>query len=249
MVTKPKLSVITVVYNDKKNLEKTILSILGQDYGGIEFIIIDGNSTDGTIDTIKSYEEHIQNWKSEPDKGIYDAMNKGMELATGDYICFINAGDSFYNKSTVSKVFTINEKADVYYGQTMIVDEKGGEVGLRRLKPGSNFTWKDYRFGQLISHQSFIAKMALSPLYDLRFKYSADTDWQLKILRKAEVIIDTKLVLTRYLEGGRSRKTIIPSLKERFLIMIKNYGFLTTFFSHVIISVKFFWFLLLHRRF
>ena len=247
----PKISIITVTYNAKNVIQPTIGSVIDQTYSNIEYIIVDGSSTDGTVDIINKYREHVSKFISEPDKGIYDAMNKGLQAATGDFVWFMNAGDLIYNPDTLENVFSSADgiHADVIYGQTMVIGNDGQEIGLRRLKPGKNFTWRDYRFGQLISHQSFIARRELCPPYDLTYKCSADTDWQLKVLRKAVKLYNANCILSRFLDGGKSKQTIIPSLKERFQIMIKNYGIWVTIFSHITITVKFFWFLLLNRRF
>src|SRR5690606_4665890 len=108
---KPALSVITVVYNNVKDIERTILSVINQTYKNIEYIIIDGVSTDGTLDIIHQYSEKISHIVSEPDKGIYDAMNKGLSVATGDYVLFMNSGDEIYAHDTVEKVFTSSDDA------------------------------------------------------------------------------------------------------------------------------------------
>src|SRR5690606_2467889 len=100
----PKLSVITIVYNNVKDIERTILSIITQTYDNIEYIIIDGGSTDGTLDIIKKYQHKVSQWVSEPDKGIYNAMNKGLKMSSGDYILFMNSGDEVYDQRTVEKV-------------------------------------------------------------------------------------------------------------------------------------------------
>lgn len=114
-----KISVVTVCYNAADCIEHTILSVLNQTYPDIEYIIIDGGSTDGTVDIIKQYTGRLAYWISEPDKGIYDAMNKGIAVATGDYINFMNAGDSFAHNSTISDiVYQITEDADIAYGDT-----------------------------------------------------------------------------------------------------------------------------------
>ena len=117
----PLITVVTVVYNGVEFLEKTILNVLGQDYPNIDYIIIDGGSTDGTLDIIRKYEDKISKWISEPDQGIYDAMNKGIKLATGEWINFMNAGDYFYEKETLYKVFGGSERydgVDILYGNT-----------------------------------------------------------------------------------------------------------------------------------
>lgn len=117
----PLISVITVCYNAVDVLEKTILSVINQTYPSIEYIIIDGGSKDGTVDIIKKYSEHISFWISEPDNGIYYAMNKGIECSKGEWINFMNAGDLFYNNSVLSDVFTksLQSKIKVVYGKTL----------------------------------------------------------------------------------------------------------------------------------
>ena len=109
--TSPLFSIITITYNAERWLEQTILSVLSQSYAGIEYIVIDGGSTDGTVEIIRRYASGIAYWTSEPDKGIYDAMNKGLQRATGDYVWFINAGDTFYAANTMQQVATLLEGA------------------------------------------------------------------------------------------------------------------------------------------
>src|SRR5699024_3733405 len=111
----PKISIITVVFNNAKDIEYTIQSVLNQSYEHVEYIIIDGLSTDGTLDILNKYRAQIDILISEKDKGIYDAMNKGLEQATGDYVLFLNSGDAFYDKNTLSEVFTDSAGADIYY--------------------------------------------------------------------------------------------------------------------------------------
>ena len=145
----PKFSVITVTYNAEKVLEDTIQSVIAQTYHHVEYIIVDGASKDGTLSIIDRYRPRIHTVVSEPDKGLYDAMNKGIALASGDYLCFLNAGDCFHEDDTLQQmVHTINgnELPDVLYGETAIVDEKrhfppyaGGAIRLevplfRRLR-------------------------------------------------------------------------------------------------------------------
>ncbi|MFC2097906.1 glycosyltransferase family 2 protein [Bacteroidota bacterium] len=240
---KPVVSIITVVYNSEKLIEKTINNIISQTYKNIEYIIIDGASKDKTLDIIRKYEKQIAYWISEPDNGLYDAMNKGLNSATGDYVWFINSGDLIFDKDTLKNVFE-NEKsfADIYYGETMNVDDNYKKIGLRRLKAPENLTWKSFRNGMMVCHQSIIINRKITDNYDLQYKRSADYDWVLKALRKTDKIKNTKQILSRYMEGGVSRKTIPGSLKERFNIMTGNYGLLPTILTHVLISIKFFWY-------
>ena len=125
----PKFSIITVTYNAGKVLEDTIQSVITQTYKNVEYIIVDGKSTDSTMDIVNRYREHIHTIVSEPDKGLYDAMNKGIDLATGDYLCFLNAGDELHEDDTLQLIVHSlsgeKELPDVIYGETAIVDEEG----------------------------------------------------------------------------------------------------------------------------
>ena len=133
----PKFSVITVTYNAAAVLEDTIQSVILQTYHHVEYIIVDGASKDGTLAIVDRYRDRIARVVSEPDKGLYDAMNKGIELATGDYLCFLNAGDSFHEDDTLQQmVHTLSTQAelpDVLYGETELVDQEGHFIRMRRL--------------------------------------------------------------------------------------------------------------------
>jgi len=145
----PIVSIITIVKNDSENLERTIKSVIAQTYNNIEYIIIDGGSTDNTIKIIQRYEKNIFNWISEPDNGIYDAMNKGIKIAKGKWIVFLNAGDIFYKKNTLEKVFLGNYySTDFIYGDCKIVYN----YGFSRVNKAGDIKelWK----GMIFSHQS-----------------------------------------------------------------------------------------------
>ena len=116
MAFAPTLSVITIVYNNVKHIERTIFSVVNQTYPNIEYIVVDGKSTDGTLQIIERYKTRIAKIISEKDEGIYDAMNKGLAAATGDYVIFMNSGDEFYKTDTVERVFETAPDADIYYG-------------------------------------------------------------------------------------------------------------------------------------
>ena len=125
MQLQPTFSIITITYNAVRLVEQTLLNVLSQSYPNIEYIVIDGGSTDGTVDIIKRYESGLAYWVSEPDKGIYDAMNKGLQKATGDYVWFINAGDTLCSSDTVQSVVSRLQKRkalpDIIYGETKAV--------------------------------------------------------------------------------------------------------------------------------
>ncbi len=243
----PKLTVITVVFNDKEHIEKTIKSVLNQTFNDIEYWIIDGGSTDGTLDIIKKYDKHL-NWLSEPDHGIYDAMNKGLDRATGQYVLFLNSGDEFYDSRVLEKVFSDNQQADVYYGDSVIVTEDGQILGLRRLRPPKQLTWKSLSKGMLVLHQAFIAKRELCPHYDLKYKHAADFDWVIKVLKKSKVIVNTNQILVKFLAGGHSSKHVAASLRERFDILRTHYGLLTAVWTTMYGFLRGFWFWLWHKR-
>ncbi len=243
-----KISIITVVRNDEKHIEQTIRSVLDQTFTDYEYLVIDGASTDGTLDIIKKYEDRLT-WISEPDKGIYDAMNKGLRMARGEYVLFLNSGDSFFDGKVLEKVFSSAPDADVYYGDTVIVDESGQILGSRRLRPPGTLDWRSFRKGMLVSHQAFIPKRALCPEYDLRYKYSADFDWTIKVLKKARKTVNTGIVIVKYLDGGVTKKHLKESLKERFRIMAHYYGFVPTVIRHIGFALRLTWFYLRKRWF
>jgi len=251
-MTYPLISIITVVYNRIHDLEKTISSIKNQDYHAIEYIVVDGGSKDGTVDVIKKYADQkiISKWISEKDNGLYDAMNKGLKLASGDFVWFINAGDELFSSNILSLIFKNYQSTDVFYGDAMIVDEDGKDIGLRRLSPPENLTWKSLQWGMVVSHQSFIVRREKAVSYKNElFPHSADIDWMIRCLKNSTNIVNTQMVLSKFQDDGQSKRTIRVSLKERFKIMVENYGFLRTVFNHFILGIKFFMFLVKNRRF
>ena len=155
----PKFSIITVCYNAQAVIEDTIQSVISQTYHHVEYIIIDGASKDHTMNIVNRYRDRITSIVSEPDKGLYDAMNKGIKLATGDYLCFLNAGDSFHEDDTLQRmVHSIREPQlpDVLYGETELVDHEGHFLRMRRLSAPETLTWKSFRQGMLVCHQAFV---------------------------------------------------------------------------------------------
>lgn len=245
----PTVSIITVVFNGEHTLQRTINSIAAQTYKNIEYLIIDGASTDGTSKIIAANQLHISKVVSEPDDGLYDAMNKGLQLATGDYVWFINSGDEIAHPDVLSHIFENNPSADIYYGNTLIVDDNGAEIGWRRLSPPEQLTWKSFKKGMVVSHQSIIVHKKVCRLYQLKYRFSADFDWVLYALKNSKIVINTHQTLSRFLDGGLTKKNIVPGLKERFRIMVEYFGLVSTLFHHIPISLKFINFIVKHRRF
>lgn len=178
--TKPLISVVTVCYNAVSTIEQTILSVINQTYPHIEYIIIDGGSTDGTVDVIKKYADKIAYWVSEPDKGIYDAMNKGIRAAKGEWINFMNAGDRFENMGVLEQFSECNlTHLKVVYGNTKFVTKQGIDD---RTAKDVHYIGKDMP----TSHQSFFIRTesAKEFRFDLKYEYAADYHMIYVIYRK-----------------------------------------------------------------
>jgi glycosyltransferase involved in cell wall biosynthesis len=245
-MSKVVFSIITITYNVSHCLNETISNVLNQSYQGIEYIVIDGGSTDGTADIIKQYASGIFFWISEPDNGLYDAMNKGLQKATGDYVWFINAGDTLYSEDTVGQIAALLQKnadtdlPDIVYGETVLINDKGESLGLRRLKAPGKLSWKSFRMGMLVSHQSFVVKRTIAPLFDLQYRYSSDFDWCIRCMKKARTFLNTQTILSNFLDGGLSTTQRKSSLKERCHIMCKYYGRSSTTLLHLWFAVRFY---------
>ncbi|WP_443936918.1 glycosyltransferase family 2 protein [Pedobacter sp. MW01-1-1] len=244
----PKLTVITIVYNNVRDIERTIQSVINQTYQDIEYIVIDGASTDGTLAIVNRYRDKISKIVSEPDRGIYDAMNKGLALATGDYVLFMNSGDEIYDVKTVEKVFGTAEGADIYYGETEMYNDDWESLGRRRHAVPDEFSWTSFRYGMNVSHQAIYIKRSLTTPYDLSYKYSSDIDWIIKAAKKSIKIVNVNQYVAKYLVGGMSKKKHRESLMERFAIFSKHYGFFSNVFCHLIIAFNLSWYYLKHKR-
>ena len=253
-----KFTIITCTYNAADVIKPTLDSILNQTWGQIEHLIIDGASKDDTVKVAEAYRqrsleeetEHDVRIISEPDRGLYDAMNKGLRLATGDYVVFLNAGDSLPNDDTLEKISNdVNERSDgklpaVLYGDTDIVDEKGIVLHPRRLAPPDKLNWRSFRHGMLVCHQAFYARtdIAKRTPFNLMYRYSADFDWCIRIMKQAEdknlPLANSGIVLADYLKEGTTTRHHKASLGERFKIMATYYGLLTTYLLHAWFVVR-----------
>lgn len=244
------ITYVTITYNASAVLQRTLDSVLAQDYPDIVHLIIDGASTDDTLDLVNSYIErsnasdcgHRVQVISEPDKGIYDAMNKGLRSVCGDYVCFLNAGDFLPTPETVSKIVEQVSEADclpaVLYGDTDIVDGEGRFLHHRRLSPPEHLTWKSFRQGMLVCHQAFYARtdFAIATPYDLNYRYSADVDWCIRIMKAAEKenvpLQNLHMVVANYTEEGQTTLHHRESLWERYHVMESHYGRVQTIILH-----------------
>ena len=249
-----RFSIVTITYNAEKVLQRTLDSVRYQTYEGVEHLIVDGASKDQTLAMAEQYKQqsdasdngHKVIIQSEPDHGIYDAMNKGLTQASGDYVVFMNAGDFFPSTDTLEKIvhqcrlseYPAAERPGVLYGNTNIVDGEGHFLHPRRLQPPVKLTWKSFRHGMLVCHQAFYARtdIAKNTQYDTRYRFSADVDWCIRVMRETErmglTLCNTKMVVANYTEEGATTQNHSESLKERFHVMLRNYGLLTTLAMH-----------------
>ena len=232
----PKFSIITVTYNAEAVLEDTIQSVISQTYHHVEYILVDGASKDGTLSIIDRYRDRITRIVSEPDKGLYDAMNKGLRMARGKYVLFLNAGDRLATGATLSRYAMAAERdPDIIYGDTMIVDAAGTLLRPRHLSAPRVLTADSFARGMLVCHQAFMVRRELAPEFDTRYRLSADYDWCVRCIRATTPgrCENLRCVTIHYLDGGLTRRHKFESLRERFSIMSEHYGFFPTATRHV----------------
>ncbi len=235
----PLCSIITVVYNAEELVERTLKSVAEQSLQELEHWIIDGASTDATLQVVERFRHSRMHVVSERDAGIYDAMNKGLMKATGTFVIFLNAGDEFYDAHVLERALNHNRHADFIYGETAVVDGGGSILGDRRLKPPAALTWKSLQRGMCVSHQSIFMRREMAEPYDLRYRISGDIDWTIRMLRKSSSIVNAKSYISKFLEGGVSTSSRNQGLRERFQIMRKHYGLLSTLINHVVILLRY----------
>ena len=264
------VSIVTVTYNPGELLEPTMRSVAEQVGVQIDYVVVDGASKDGTVERLRSFGKRIEEieadggqdernqltyrWVSEPDRGLYDAMNKGLAMASGDYVLFLNAGDTLAHPRVLADLWSERKGAAVYYGQAMVVESMGGrELGLRKPLPPQDLNWRSLRFGMVVSHQAFVIKRELALPYDLQYRICADIDWMIRCLRALgpgalgpEVVSSKALgvhfadrVLVHFLDGGLSSQRRKAAWKERFLIMSRHYGPLNNLLNHGWIVIRY----------
>lgn len=233
-----KISIITVTYNAEATIEHTLESVAQQTYPDVEHLIMDGASKDRTLEIARRYPHAIV--YSEPDKGLYDAMNKGLKKATGDYLCFLNAGDKLHSKETLAHIASSipdSSSIGVLYGDTHIVDNEGTFIRNRRLTPPEHLTWQSFKQGMLVCHQAFYINRQIALAYDTTYRFSADFDWCIRCMKEGEKQGMQNLYIQEpiadYLSEGMTTANHKASLKERFRIMAKHYGLLSTIIQHI----------------
>ncbi|RRV00060.1 glycosyltransferase [Stutzerimonas xanthomarina] len=242
---RPLISVVTVVFNGGDFIEKTILSVLGQKYSNVEYIIIDGGSTDGTLDILRRYEGLIEYWVSERDSGIYDAMNKGAEIASGDWICFMNGGDLFFDDRVIHKIAeSITPTSQVCFGKSLSTYEDMQVVRYEDF--GSSE--RDFYLTKMPNHQAiFIRKDKYKSVrYSLDYRYCSDTDYLRRVFDEA-AYCEYPGFVSRFELGGVSnyygKFSVYRAMVKEYRML--GYGYFYSFFAH---SIKYFFQLSMGRK-
>ncbi len=249
-----RFTVATVTYNAGATIRRTLDSVFAQTHAVVEHVIIDGCSNDTTMAEIQRYVERNTDLRHshsivlvrEPDNGLYEAMNKALQQAKGDYIIFLNAGDKFHSGDTLSEVaaqldarYNPTRRPAVVYGETDLVDNEGRFLRHRRLRAPKVLTWKSFLQGMLVCHQSFYVRtdIARTIPYDLRYRFSADYDWCIRVMRHGQhrhlALHNTGLILTDYLSEGMTTRNHRRSLFERLRLMAHHYGWFRALAAHV----------------
>lgn len=257
-VSRPVFTVITVTYNAGTTIERTLQSVAEQTLNDVEHLIVDGCSHDTTMQHIQRYvennadtqSEHIISFIREPDDGLYDAMNKGLQAAKGEYVLFLNAGDKLHEAKTLEQAAALldnynpSRKPAVLYGETDLVDNEGRFLRHRRLQAPEILTYKSFLSGMMVCHQSFYvrADVARHLPYDLNYRFSADYDWCIRVMRTATrrglALANTHLILTDYLSEGLTTKNHRRSLMERFRIMAQHYSLPLAILAHLWFCIR-----------
>ena len=239
----PNVSVITVCYNCESTIESTVKSALEQNYPSCEYIIIDGGSTDKTVDIIKQYAGQIECIISEKDNGIYDAMNKGIDICKGDYVFFLNSGDRFYNNSVITDIMTKSSGQDIIYGDLMLDDKKDSLKKHTQPAKINRFLF----ICRTISHQATFVKLDMFQKYgkfDEKYKISADVDFFLRVIFKSEVsIVYIPVIISFYNMYGISSDPKTSALRYRDRLRIQKEHL--PFFYYLMAKLRFF---LLNRQ-
>jgi glycosyltransferase involved in cell wall biosynthesis len=243
-----RFSIITVVFNGALLLEDTILSVLNQTYQNIEYIIVDGASRDGTMQIVQKYAQLFDNqsntpftfrWVSERDNGLYDAMNKGQRLATGDFLLFLNAGDHLFATDTLAQIAAqATADTDILYGDVMWVDAGRKHLGTRSQMTTQQLpdvlNWKSMRYGMVVCHQAFLPRRTIAPEY-LENNLAADIDWVIRCLKNARKIQHTHLMVSEFLTGGISKQKHRQSLLDRYAVLKTHFGWWANGLAHLYI--------------
>ena len=224
-----KISVITAVYNNREHVAEALDSVLAQSHPEVELVVIDGGSTDGTLDVLRGYGDRIAVLVSEPDQGIYDALNKGIRLATGDVIGFLHSDDVFADADSLARVTSgfLSEDIDAVYGDLVYVRRDNTQSIVRRWKSGT-FTLGRLREGWMPPHPAFYARRSVYERlggFDTSYRIAADYDCMLRFLSSGIRTVYVPQVLVKMRLGGasnRSLKNVIQKSREDYRALREN---------------------------
>lgn len=220
----PKVSIITVVFNAEDHIKKTLKSIVNQTYRNIEVIVVDGKSTDNTLNIVDEFHGHNIRILSEPDKGIYDAMNKGIELSAGDYIAFLNAGDEYCDNDTIEKLFQHVNDEDLVYGDYVAILGRNTQYKKANLFSSRSL---HKNLTSIVCHQSLFIKRKIAPLYNIQYKLKGELDWYFNILNIEKIkYLKVNIPIVYYLRGGVSDQKCVSDFKEMIAVIWWHKGFL-----------------------
>lgn len=240
----PLFSIVTVTYNAQDTVVPTMRSVAEQTCHLYEHIIVDGLSKDETLSLVDGEKTPRTIVHSEKDNGIYDAMNKGIGLARGDYLIFLNAGDKFHSPHTLeilAKAITDNDWPGVVYGATDIVDKNGNYLGPRHIKEPEELEYNSFANGMSVCHQAFVALRRIVPLYNTRWRFSADYEWCIRVLQHSRLNVNVHTTIIDYLNDGMTTRNRRASLIERYKIMCRYYGTVPTTLRHLRFAMRFAW--------
>lgn len=230
----PLISIITITYNAEATLERTMKSVANQSCRDYEHIVVDGASRDRTLEIARSF--NGVRILSEQDRGLYDAMNKGIRLARGKYLLFLNSGDTFVSDSALEAYARRARLGyDIIYADTQIVDKDGNVLGPRHYSAPEHLTKDSFSKGMLICHQAFMVRKEIAPDYDLQYRFSSDYDWTIKCIKRADErrCINLGMVAINYLNDGLTDKNKYKSLRERYKVMAHHYGHVQALKRHL----------------
>lgn len=232
----PLISIITITFNAEKTLPATMKSVTEQTWTDYEHILVDGASEDDTLSIARKLGGRNLRILSERDNGLYDAMNKGLKMAHGKYVLFLNAGDSFSSAGTLATYAAASSNdPDIIYSDTVIVDSDRKILRPRHLSVPAKLTVDSFCDGMLICHQAFMVKRTLAPLYNTNYRFSADYDWTIRCIKhsRPEHCVNLNMVGIHYLDDGMTEHNKTASLRERFDIMKRHYGIIRTVGKHL----------------
>lgn len=222
----PKISVITICFNAAIDIERTLQNVSSQHYPALEYIVVDGGSTDRTLEIINNYKSKITHLLNEPDKGLYDAMNKGLALATGEFVIFMNSGDMFYDTDTLRYLMEKGKGADFIYGRPLVIEKNGRQnTWHKEIPDADSLVPESFLPGMVICHQASLIRRSIAPKFEIKYQIASDIDWIIKVVKRSKRFYFHDGYVCYYYRGGLSGKYRWKALMERFEILSIHFGF------------------------